>query len=97
MKDLALARIELCIDRLPQVLRTVAVLVANLLIFVLLVTITYFGIVVFLSPTVQKQITPAMELPIFWFYGVIPLSALIMLVHLVVETYDLLFQKEQTK
>ncbi|MEW6266966.1 MAG: TRAP transporter small permease [Thermodesulfobacteriota bacterium] len=88
LKEKMLARIEFVVESFPALLRTIVIFLSNLLVLTLLAAIAYFGLVLGLSPVILNQNTPALELPMIWFYGIIPLTALFMIVHVLIKTYE---------
>lgn len=96
LRNDALAKIEIVLSRFPAKTRKSLVFVANLLIVVLLVAIIYYGTMLVLSPVILKQRTPAMQLPMYWFYSIIPVASAMMIVRLFVMIYDM-FQQEGDK
>lgn len=95
LKDRILARIEIIVERLPAIHRKIVVLASNLMVLTLLVAVIYFGAVLGMSPVIMLQKTPALELPFVWFYAVIPVTALFMFVHILVQTYDGLLREDR--
>ncbi|CEP66504.1 Tripartite ATP-independent periplasmic transporter, DctQ component [Moorella glycerini] len=93
LRSKELARIELFISMVPAKLRKPISLIATILVLVLLAAIIYYGAMLVMSPTILKQRTPAMQLPMAWFYTIIPVAAAMMSVHLIVAMYDTLLEE----
>jgi len=72
MRSNKIARIELFIDRFKGKRRTLVYIVSELFTITMMVIVVYFGIVLFLTPTSLKQKTPALFVPLWIFYGMIP-------------------------
>jgi TRAP-type C4-dicarboxylate transport system permease small subunit len=68
-----LARIELIISRFKGAANTAAYVVSELFSVVMLVCVVYFGFRLFLMPTSLNQRTSGMGIPLWIFYGLIPL------------------------
>jgi len=69
-----LARIELFINRFSGKKRTLVYVMSELMSLVMLFTVLYFGIKLFLSPTSLRQKTPGLYIPLWIFYGMIPVT-----------------------
>jgi len=74
MRRNKLARIELFINRFKGKRRTLVYIVSELLILAMMIIVLYFGIILFLTPTSMKQKTPALLVPLWIFYGMIPFT-----------------------
>jgi TRAP-type C4-dicarboxylate transport system permease small subunit len=93
LRQKMLAKIELLVNRLPRGTKLAAILLANLLSLALLTAIAYFGSELLMSPVTMKQKTASLDMPIWGFVAIIPLSAVMMIIHMIVETYDILSRK----
>lgn len=80
----ALAKVDVLKEKLPGKPAKVLGVLADVLAFLLLIAVAYYGTKLALSPTIVKQWSPAMGLPMYWAYGIIPVAAVIMAFHLVV-------------
>jgi len=69
-----LARIELFIGRFKGKRRTLFYIISELMILAMLVIVLYFGVLLFISPTSLKQKTPGLFIPLWIFYGMIPIT-----------------------
>ncbi|AOQ22918.1 hypothetical protein MTAT_24450 [Moorella thermoacetica] len=92
----AMAKIELVIKLFPPKIRKLSIFLANILVVVLLVAIIYYGTMLVLSPVILKQRTPAMKLPMYWFYSIIPVASAMMIVRMFIMIHDM-FQQEGDK
>lgn len=100
LKDKALARITLVIVHLPPMLRRIVVMVSNLSTIFLLAMVAYFGIQLSRSPVVLNTVSPAMQLPTVIFYVILPITAFMMILHMLVVLYEDLhdkYEKEEQK
>lgn len=93
LRQKMLAKIELLVNKLPKKQKLVVMVIANLLGMVLIIAIAYFGSQLLMSPVTMRQKTASLDMPIWVFVAIIPLSAFMMLIHMVVETYDILVRK----
>lgn len=91
--DKMLAKIELLVDRLPQPYKLFMIMTANMMSLSLLAAIAYFGTELALSPVIMRQTTPAMQLPMWWFFSIIPIAAVLMINHIILETYDVISKR----
>ncbi len=82
-----LATVDVLGDRLNEAAKRIVSLVACLFGICLLMVVVYYGGRLVVSPSIVKQLSPAMRLPMYWIYGVVPLSAAMMIVHLVVAVW----------
>ncbi|WP_338827551.1 TRAP transporter small permease [Neomoorella thermoacetica] len=92
----AMAKIELVLNLFPPKIKKLSILLANILIVVLMIAVIYYGTMLVLSPVIMKQRTPAMQLPMYWFYSIIPIASAMMIVRVFVMIYDM-FQREGDK
>jgi TRAP-type C4-dicarboxylate transport system permease small subunit len=74
MRHNKLARIELFIGRFNGKKKTLIYIISELMALVMLLVVLYFGVVLFLSPTSLRQKTPGLYIPLWIFYGMIPLT-----------------------
>jgi TRAP-type C4-dicarboxylate transport system permease small subunit len=88
LKDKALANLELVVDKLSGKVRKYVVLAANVVVMLFLGLIAYYGVVLCLTPAVLNTVSPSMELPTVIFYSVLPVSALMMVVHMALVIHD---------
>ncbi|MFZ5754171.1 MAG: TRAP transporter small permease [Bacillota bacterium] len=97
LRNEALAKIELFLIQIPAKPRKFLVFIANVLILILLLAIIYYGTTLVFSPVIIKQRTPALDLPMYWFYSIIPAAAVMMIVRLIVVMHDMFQEKEGDK
>ncbi len=71
-----LARIDLLLSRFKGRARTAAYVFSECLSLVMILLVVYFGVRLFLMPTSLRQKTPGMFIPLWIFYGLIPLTFL---------------------
>lgn len=90
LRENKLASITFIVEKIPFKTRKIIVFVGNLLIMILTFCIGYYGIKLGLSPVVQHQKTPSMQLPMIVFFSFIPISGTLMLINMIVQTYDLI-------
>lgn len=95
LKEGKMASVTLIVDKLPPTLVRAVSLVVDLTICFFLVIVIYYGTRLVTSPTILRQVSPAMRLPMYWAYGVIPVSALFMLVHTIVLMWDKLLPRRE--
>ncbi|MDR1535505.1 MAG: TRAP transporter small permease [Planctomycetota bacterium] len=69
-----LARIDLLISRFGGRARTVAYVVSECLSLVMVGVVIYYGTKLFFLPTSLRQRTSGMYIPLWFFYGLIPLT-----------------------
>lgn len=93
LKDGILAKIDLLIDRLNGPTKKIVMFLSGLSTILLLLGMIYYGTKLGLSPTVSKQVSPALQMPMAWFFSIIPISGVMMLLHVVVEMYDNVFRR----
>lgn len=93
LREKMLAKIDLLVDRLPRKPRLVTRFIAYLMSLSLLIAIVCVGSQLAFSPVVMKQTTPSMQLPMFWFFLIIPASAILMINHILIQAYDLFVEK----
>jgi TRAP-type C4-dicarboxylate transport system, small permease component len=93
LRQKMLAKIEILVNKLPGMPKLAVMLLANLMSMVLLVAIAYFGSELVMSPVVLKQSTASLDMPIWFFVAIIPFSAVMMIVHMIIETYDIILRK----
>lgn len=86
-KNLQLASIDSLTSKLPTTARKLVVLVGQLAILSMLVVVTYYGARLMLSPSAMKQRSPAMQMPIYYVYAIIPSAGLMMIFHQFVHIY----------
>lgn len=97
MKAGVLANVDLLVNWLPGKLRKVVILAAQLSIILFLLVVTLYGYKLAVSPSALKQLSPAMRLPMYWVYAMIPVAGVVMILHAVVATYDSLTGKEPVR
>ncbi len=93
----ALAKVDLLVGRLPHRFGKAMMLVAHVLVAVFLVVVLYYGSRLVMSLSIVEQRSPAMRLPMYWVYGVIPVAAAMMLVRFAVSIGDLLTKGEGSR
>lgn len=84
-------RLDIFFDRFPHGLQKIVMVLINLSIIFMLVVLFYFGLQLTISMRMQR--TAALGYSVSFVYLVLPISALIMLVHVSVQTM-LVFRKE---
>lgn len=88
LKDKALAKITILVVKLPRLARRIVVLAANLATVFLLAFVAYYGYLLASSPVILKTVSSAMRMPTVIFYAIIPITAVMMIVHMVVAIYE---------
>jgi TRAP-type C4-dicarboxylate transport system permease small subunit len=88
LKDKALANLELVVNKLSGKARKYVVLAANVAVMLFLGLIAYFGVILCLAPAVLNTVSPSMELPTVIFYAVLPVSGVMMVVHMLLVIHD---------
>lgn len=87
-KEAKLARITIIVDRCPPLLKKALVILADLAILAFLIAVAYYGSKLAGMPTIQRQKTPAMQIPMIYFFAFIPISGVLMAINSIVRTYD---------
>jgi len=90
-----MAKIELAINSIPIDVRRFLVLLANLATFIFVAIVIYSGVLLTLSPAVVQQKSPALGLPMYWVYVVVPLASIMMVIHLIVRAYETFYEGER--
>lgn len=97
LKEGKMASVTLLVDKLSPILTRIVAVLVDLIIGFFLVIMIYHGFNLVTSPTILKQVSPAMRLPMYWTYGVIPVSALFMLIHTIVMIWDKVFPRREVR
>ncbi len=88
LREGELAKIGFIVEKFSPQGRKILNLLANLTMLALAVGISYYGIKLGGMPTILKQRTPSMQIPMIVFYSFIPISGVLMLVNMLVKIYD---------
>ncbi|MDA8235668.1 MAG: TRAP transporter small permease [Clostridia bacterium] len=80
-KHAQLASINFVTDRLPEKLRAIVSLVAQLIILGFLITATVYGFKQSFAPSVLTQVSPALRMPMMYNYLAVPISFGVMCIH----------------
>ncbi len=82
--------IDVLIDYLPEKGKKTLNFIINIMAIALMVCLIKFGydLVIFSKST--GQLTPALQIQMFWVYLAIPIGALLSLIHLMIQTYEMI-------
>lgn len=75
--------VTLLTDHFPPALRTTAALFSKVVGLAFFVIIVWYGIVLCFAES--SQLSPALEISMFWIYMILPITAVVVLVHLAYE------------
>lgn len=87
-KNLQLAHIDFLLVRLPERPRKALILFGQIAIFGMLLVVTYYATRLMLSPSALNQRSPAMQMPMYLVYSILPAAGAIMLVHQLVHIHS---------
>lgn len=85
MTEHSLARITALVDIVPDGIRAFFNILAEAATIFLLYVMTYYGTTFIMTPYMQMQKTPTLRLPMWIFYGFVPLACGLMLFHTLLE------------
>ncbi|MGY4688593.1 TRAP transporter small permease [Salibacterium sp. K-3] len=88
--------IDFILDYLSKRVTRIVQLVVNVLSILFLVFLGYFGMELVLFSMNTGQITPSLEIAIYWIYLIIPIGCLLSIVHIITLSIQLLLGKEET-
>lgn len=87
--------IDFFMQLLPKKLTLYVQLFINLCIILFLIFFGWFGFQLVQFSRMTNQITPSLEINIYWIYLIIPIGCLLSLIHIGTLTYRLLTKKEE--
>lgn len=88
LKERKLASVTILPLALNKKARKIVVLVANILVIILLILISYYSIYLCRLPVITKTLTPVLQWPMLVFYVMLPISTVMMTIHMIVALYD---------
>src|SRR5690625_1535341 len=84
--------IDLFIDVLPQKGKTILSVVINVLAIILMILFIKYGIDLVIFSMNMGQLTPALQIKMYWAYLAIPVGSFLSLVHLLINTFGMIRQ-----
>jgi len=91
LKHQKLASVTIFLTKVPQNISHLVLIVVDLLIIFFSSIMIYHGVTTTFSHRIVNQVSPAMGLPMYWIYIVIPLGGLFMLIHTLSSLCDRIF------
>lgn len=88
--------IDVLIDALPGIKKTILQLIINILSLLLMVFLVKYGFDLVIFSAERGQIAPALKIKIYWVYLAIPVGAVLSILYILIDTYSLLWSKEPT-
>lgn len=80
----SLARIELFIEKFRGTFKLLLSVAGMFIVLLFLGVFCYYGLLLYISPTVQSQVSAAIRLPVGIFYIAIPISMFLMIISVIV-------------
>jgi len=87
MREGMLAKIDLLIEAIPDRPKRVLIFAVQLSIFLFAALLVYYGSILVMSPAVQQLHSPALWLPMYTIYSLMPIAAFFMAWHSILEMY----------
>lgn len=87
--------IDVFMQLLPKKITVFVQLIINICIVLFLIFFGWFGFKLVQFSIMTNQITPSLEISIYWIYLIIPIGCLLSLLHVGILTYQLLTKKEE--
>ncbi|MEI3607487.1 TRAP transporter small permease [Pseudogracilibacillus sp. SE30717A] len=82
--------IDVLIDYLPEKGKKILSLIINIMAIALMICLIKYGSDLVMFSMNSGQLTPALQIKMFWVYLAIPIGALLSLIHLVIQTYEMI-------
>lgn len=82
--------IDVLIDYLPGKSKKTLSMIINLLAIVFMIFLIKYGFDLVLFSKGTGQLSPALQVPMFWVYLAIPIGALLSLIHLFIQTFEMI-------
>lgn len=87
--------IDVLMDALPQKGKNVLGLIINVLAIIFMIFLIKYGFSLVMFSKGTGQITPALQVPMYWIYLAIPLGAILSLFHLCMQTFGMIRKRNK--
>ena len=89
------ATIDILVNRLPKKIKSIVYVCQLFLVLVFIVVIAVLSLKLLLSPTIIGQLTPAMQLPMYAVFAVIPVSFMYMIIVQLYNIFEYFYNNKQ--